>query len=162
MFTLFNGSAPSWNLLLLAFIEVMVVGWMYTAERLLKDLDEMGMKIHPILKIYWKVCWKFTTPIVLLVLVIFSWINFGHIQYEEYVYPTSIQILGYFITGCTLIWIPIFACVEISKKGTAELHPLLHPTAEWGRGNNLSYGGMDTFKDEGGKSTKEKQDSSNP
>ena len=140
MFTLFNESAPSWNLLLLAFIEVVVVGWIYGAGRLLKNLEEMEMKIHPVMKIYWLVCWKFTTPLVLLALVIFSWINFGHVKYEEYTYPTAIQILGYFITGCTLIWIPILTIIEIMKKGRNELYPLLHPTSEWGRGPPVSYG----------------------
>ena len=147
MFHLFNASAPSWNLLLLALIEVIVVGWNYGADRLLQNLDEMGMKIHPILKVYWKVCWIFTTPAVLSVLVIFSWINFGHVEYEGYVYPTVIQILGYFITGCTLIWIPIFAIVEINKKcKQGASYSLLHPTSEWGRADNITQyegiGGM--------------------
>ena len=97
---------------------------------------------------FWKICWKFTTPLVLLSLVVVSWINFGHVKYENYVYPTSIQILGYFITGCTLIWIPIFAVVEINNKGTGELYPLLHPTPEWGRRPVLSYGGIEGFIEE--------------
>ena len=143
MFTLFNQSAPSWNLLLLAFIEVVAVGWIYGAGTLLKNLEEMEMKIHPVLKIYWLMCWKFTTPLVLLALSIFSWINFGHVKYESYTYPTSIQILGYFITGCTLIWIPIFAIIEIKKKGRNEQYPLLHPTSEWGRGPPVIYGGVE-------------------
>jgi hypothetical protein len=30
------------------------------------------------------------------------------VTYEDgYVYPVGIQILGYLITGCTLIWIPV-------------------------------------------------------
>jgi hypothetical protein len=34
--------------------------------------------------------------------------TFGHVTYEDgYVYPVGIQILGYLITGCTLIWIPV-------------------------------------------------------
>ena len=160
MFTLFNDSAPSWNLLLLALVEVLVVGWMYGAERLLQDLDKMGMSIHPIMKIYWKICWKFTTPLVLFALVVFSWINFGHVIFEEYVYPIKIQILGYFITGCTLIWIPIFTIVEVNKKGIRELHLLLHPTAEWGRPSTPSYGGLGAFiegkEEDAVKSSKEK------
>ena len=150
MFTLFNDSAPSWNLLLLAFIEVVVVGWIYGAERVLHDLEDMGMKINPVLKIYWTVCWKCITPLSLLALVIFSWVNFGHVSYEENVYPTKIQVLGYFITGCTLIWIPIFAVIEIDKNckattRTNEVCPLLQPTAEWGRGPTLPYGCIDGF-----------------
>ena len=155
MFTLFNESAPSWNLLLLALIEVLVVGWIYGADRMLKDLEEMGMDIHPIMKIYWKLCWKFVTPIVLFVLLISALANFGHVSYEgSYTYPTGIQILGYFITGCTLVWVPIFAFIEINKKRTREFYPLLHPTTEWGRPEYGSF--VEGKEDDGSKSEREK------
>jgi hypothetical protein len=41
--------------------------------------------------------------------------TFGHVTYEDgYVYPIEVQILGYLITGCTLIWIPV---TEILQNG---------------------------------------------
>ena len=134
MFTLFNSSAPSWNLLLLALVEVVVVGWIYGSGRLLRDLDEMGMNIHPAMKIYWTACWKVVTPSVLVLLLCFSLSNFGHVSYEEYSYPISIQVLGYLVTGCTLVWIPIFLIIEIHRKRKSdEAYPLLTPTKHWGR-----------------------------
>ena len=59
-------------------------------------------------RLYWIICWKWLTPTILLVLLLMSWSTFGHVTYDNgYVYPLNIQILGYFITGCTVIWIPV-------------------------------------------------------
>lgn len=44
-----------------------------------------------------------------MLLMAFEIFNLGHIRYEDYVYPISIQLLGQAITGISLIWIPVFA-----------------------------------------------------
>ena len=49
------------------------------------------------------------SPAVLLILLIFDLINFGHIRYKDYIFPLSVQWLGQAITGISLIWIPVFA-----------------------------------------------------
>ena len=59
-------------------------------------------------RLYWKICWTFLTPVILFVLLIMAWTTFGKVQFDNgYVYPLGIQILGYLITGCTIIWIPV-------------------------------------------------------
>ena len=109
MFTLFNASAPSWNLLLFALLEVVVVAWLYGAENFLENVSgEMGIKLNRFTRLYWTICWKWLTPGILVVLLLMAWATFGHVTYEDgYVYPIQVQILGYLITGCTVIWIPV-------------------------------------------------------
>ncbi len=109
MFTLFNASAPSWNLLLFALLEVVVVAWLYGAENFLENLSgEMGIKLNRFTRLYWIVCWKWLTPGILVGLLLMAWATFGQVTYEDgYVYPIQVQILGYLITGCTVIWIPV-------------------------------------------------------
>ena len=54
MFTLFNASAPSWNLFVLTLLEVTATAWLYGAERyatIVQKLDVPGkwrlqMKMH--------------------------------------------------------------------------------------------------------------------
>ena len=41
MFTLFNESAPSWNLLLFALLEVILISWAYGADKFLDHLEDM-------------------------------------------------------------------------------------------------------------------------
>ena len=37
-FTLFNAAAPSWNLLLFTFLEVVAVSWIYGTDNVIKNL----------------------------------------------------------------------------------------------------------------------------
>ena len=79
---------------------------------------------------YWHICWKYVTPVVLLILLIFDLVNFGHIRFKEYVYPLTIQLLGQAITGISLIWIPIFAFLQkkSNNEGNDTKMWLLKPT----------------------------------
>ena len=45
MFTLFNASAPSWNLLLFALLEVVLVSWVYGVDTFLDNLTEMDINL---------------------------------------------------------------------------------------------------------------------
>jgi len=156
MFTLFNASAPSWNLFVLTLLEVTATAWLYGAERLLSNLEEIngGQKINPVLRWYWKSCWTVVTPAILSVLLVMA-LSLGRVEYEGYVYPVSIQALGYLITACTLVWIPIFAIIESRNSSSSPNsgQGLLRPTSEWGR--QISYGACATngnkkgCKDEG-------------
>ena len=85
-------------------------------------------------KVYWRFSWKYSTPLVLFTLLISDLSNFGHIKYEGYVYPLPVQLLGYAITGASLIWIPTMALIQ-RRNGTTSSNVdssaawLLKPTA---------------------------------
>merc|ERR1712012_13110 len=117
MFTLFNQSAPSWNLFVLTLLEVTTASWLYGADKLLRNLEEMnnGRAIHPVVKFYWKSTWSVVTPAILTVLLVMSLMSNlnTQVEHEGYVYPVGVQALGCLITACTLVWIPVFACLEL-------------------------------------------------
>lgn len=48
MFTLFDASAPSWNLLVFVLIEVLVVTRVYGLDRFLDNMEEMDIKLGKI------------------------------------------------------------------------------------------------------------------
>ena len=54
--------------------EVVASAWLYGSDRILNNLEEMnnGRKIHPALKLYWKVCWTYVTPSILIVLTVMA------------------------------------------------------------------------------------------
>jgi hypothetical protein len=120
MFTLFNESAPSWNLLLFAFLEVIIISWIYGVDKFLLHVEDMTVGLNYWLKGYWWVCWKYLTPLVLFTLLLLEFASFGHVRYEDYVYPLPIQLLGYGITGCSIVWIPIFSFLEQRKSTDAD------------------------------------------
>lgn len=51
MFTLFNNCAPSWNLILFAFLEVILMAWVYGIDNFLDNITEMLGGLHPIAKV---------------------------------------------------------------------------------------------------------------
>jgi len=135
MFNLFNESAPSWNLLLFALLEVLLVSWVYGVDRFLDNFAEMGMTMGPVVRQYWRFSWRFSTPCILFALLIISWSEFGHIGYQGQPYPMWVQVLGYLITGCTVVALPIFAVIEVGRRysDTADLlTTLIRPSKQWG------------------------------
>ena len=71
---------------------------------------------------------------MLFILLISDLSNFGHIKYEGYIYPLPVQLLGYAITGASLIWIPIMAILQQRKGDNSSSNAdsaawLLKPTA---------------------------------
>ena len=41
MFSLFNQAAPSWNLILFALLEVIIVAWIYGVDKFVEHISEM-------------------------------------------------------------------------------------------------------------------------
>jgi len=72
---------------------------MYGVDRFLDNLAQMEIKMTKWTRTYWRLSWKFSTPAILALLLIFSWHDFGQVGYKGEPYPVGIQILGYLITG---------------------------------------------------------------
>lgn len=141
MFILFERSALSWNLVVLGLLEVIIASWVYGSDKIISNLDEMKISHNWATRTYWKISWKFTTPLILTVLLIYSITNLGRVgMSEDYIYPTPIQALGGLITASTLIPIPAMALPEIFKSWrSGNYSSLLRETANWKR---QSYGSV--------------------
>ena len=101
----------SWNHLLITLLEVIAVGWMYGADRLWKNIEDMGITRHPFIKWYWIICWKFITPLILTILVVITFIN--KVQFEETWQNGTIRWL---INLTSVGIIPGFAIHEVIKR----------------------------------------------
>lgn len=61
---LFDWYAASISVIMICFVEVFIVGWTYGMKQFVADVEFMiGEKVHW----WWRLCWKFVTPIILLV-----------------------------------------------------------------------------------------------
>lgn len=66
-------SASGIILLTICFFESIVLGWIYGADRFYDNVYMMlGRKLSP----YFKICWKFITPLMTLVSIIIIILNF--------------------------------------------------------------------------------------
>eukprot|EP00091_Calanus_sinicus_P023242 TRINITY_DN7738_c0_g1_i1.p1 TRINITY_DN7738_c0_g1~~TRINITY_DN7738_c0_g1_i1.p1 ORF type:complete len:160 (+),score=25.70 TRINITY_DN7738_c0_g1_i1:223-702(+) len=118
-----------------ALLEVVLVSWVYGVDKFMENLSEMDINLPAPVKLYWKYSWKYTTPTILTILLMFSWYDFGHVGYNGVAYPFWVQILGYMITGCTLVALPIVGGCEVVKRypETTEIFSsLIRPTHQWG------------------------------
>jgi hypothetical protein len=49
----------------MAFIELIIISWFYGVDGFFKNVEEMKIKIPGFMKIYWKTCWLFITPLLI-------------------------------------------------------------------------------------------------
>ena len=59
--------SAGWGLLIMAVCEVIGVNWVYGGNRFIKDIEMMIGKKNWVFWLYWRACWFFITPLLLLV-----------------------------------------------------------------------------------------------
>ena len=135
MFELLDNTAGSWNLMVCGLIEVVIVAWIYGVNNFFDDIRKMGMKIPKAVEYYWKACWCFITPIVLLFLIIMYFVEHQPFSSGSYVFPKGIQVMGWLVPLATVAVIPIGGIHEIAiryNNGEKLGWALLQPKHSWG------------------------------
>ena len=137
MFDLLDNVSASWNIMLCALIEVVMVSWLYGITNFLNDIKTMGIKIPKVLEFYWRFCWRLVTPISILFLIIMQFVQFEPYQYGSYIYPIGIQILAWLIPSTSVVIILLIAIYQIGfiRGRGSDLIMLLRPSCEWGPQN---------------------------
>ncbi|TRY75205.1 hypothetical protein TCAL_04611 [Tigriopus californicus] len=126
-------------ILLMALIELIACSWFYGSGKILKHVEEMGMKIPVFMKWFWWICWTIVTPIIIAVVTILSWINAAGDEFLDYTFPTWVTVIGW---GLELVAVFILVLVSIAtiikrivaKKPWALIKPgpLMLPNKHWG------------------------------
>ena len=80
VFQLMDRTCASWNLIILALIEVILIAWIYGPNNFLSNVRDMDIKISKPMKIYWKVCWCFIAPITLFAMLVIKIIQYNPIH----------------------------------------------------------------------------------
>ncbi|XP_050074035.1 sodium-dependent dopamine transporter isoform X2 [Anopheles maculipalpis] len=130
-FQLLDRYAAGYSILIAVFFEAIAVSWIYGTvqlgeinlqsfyeqilyvlgtERFCNDIKDM-IGFAP--GIYWRVCWKFVAPLFLLFIIIYGLIGHEPLSYEDYVYPSWANVLGWCIAGSSMIMIPLMASYKL-------------------------------------------------
>uniref|UniRef100_A0A182FVQ6 Transporter n=1 Tax=Anopheles albimanus TaxID=7167 RepID=A0A182FVQ6_ANOAL len=119
--------------LVLAIAELIAIGWVYGVDRLCKDTEFM-LGHRP--NLYWRLCWRWITPALMLIILIYNLITLEPLMYKQYVYPTIAYDIGWCIFAFGLLQLPIWATYAVYKQGgktlTEKIKNSLKPTAAWG------------------------------
>ncbi|CAH1785613.1 unnamed protein product [Owenia fusiformis] len=133
--TLMDHFAVIWTFLICGFFECIAVAWFYGSSRFLKDINLM-IDIPPG-KIWWRICWTFICPAMVLFIIVFSSVRYTPVEYgKTYTYPDWATGIGWLLAGVSLMFIPITAVFKIitTKHGNIfqRIRYLCQPTMDWG------------------------------
>ncbi|XP_058119007.1 sodium-dependent nutrient amino acid transporter 1-like isoform X2 [Anopheles ziemanni] len=119
--------------LVLAIAELIAIGWVYGVDRLCKDTEFM-LGHRP--SLYWRLCWRWITPLLMFVILIYNLVTLEPLMYKQYVYPTIAYDIGWCIFAFGLMQLPIWGIYAIYKQSgktlTEKIRNSFKPTAAWG------------------------------
>ena len=144
VFELMDSTCASWNLIVLALVELILVAWIYGPNNFLSNVRDMDIKISMPIEIYWKVTLCFIAPTTLLTLIIIKLVQYQPVHIFKHlmegtgnaveISPAGVQFLAWFITlsPITVLIAIGFYQVWIRKKQGKPLGlAMLHPSHNW-------------------------------
>ena len=78
-----------WAILIIGTFECICIGWVYGVKRFRKDIEIMIGKRYTSYTTfwYWISAWSVVSPLLLIGLIIFSWIDYKPLKHANYIYP---------------------------------------------------------------------------
>ncbi|XP_054883421.1 sodium- and chloride-dependent neutral and basic amino acid transporter B(0+) [Poeciliopsis prolifica] len=133
--TIIDSFIASWVVLFLVFLEVVSVSYIYGVNRFIEDIEMMIGQKSPRFWLWWKTCWLFVTPFILLVILVWSLFTFSPPTYGDIRFPSWGLSLGWCMLAFVLLWLPVAAVYHLTKaKGTLvnRLMSVCAPSEDWG------------------------------
>ncbi|XP_025076147.1 sodium-dependent noradrenaline transporter-like isoform X2 [Pomacea canaliculata] len=133
VFTILDTFAAGTSILFTVLCQVIAVSWFYGIKQFCEDVEKMtGNKPS----IYWRICWKFVCPILLLIIVISSIISYVPLAYTTatgtYIYPFYANVIGWCIAMSSMLMIPGYALYKVlSTRGSLKERLALCISPEW-------------------------------
>ncbi|XP_078402384.1 sodium- and chloride-dependent neutral and basic amino acid transporter B(0+)-like [Cetorhinus maximus] len=128
--------SAGWGVLVVAIMEFTGLSWIYGLNRFIKDIEVMIGQKKWLFWLWWKLCWIFISPFLLVVVLIWSLITFAVPTYGAINYPGWATALGWCMIIFCIIWIPIVAIVKIVQAGGSNLWQKVvaasKPSPDWG------------------------------
>ncbi|GJQ70886.1 hypothetical protein Trydic_g803 [Trypoxylus dichotomus] len=96
---------PALSILFVVFVEAAGVCWLYGTENFARDIEKM-IGHRP--GLFWRMCWKYISPIFILVIFIFSLRNHAELLGDEYKYSDWSFSVGWALTASSIVCIPAY------------------------------------------------------
>ncbi|XP_046361791.1 sodium-dependent dopamine transporter-like isoform X1 [Haliotis rufescens] len=120
VFTMLDRFAAGTSIVFTVLCQVIAVSWFYGMKQFCDDIEAMtGSRPN----LYWRICWKFISPALLLIIVISSFASYTPLEYMtatgRYVYPEYANVIGWMIALSSMCMIPGYAIYKLAiTKGT--------------------------------------------
>jgi len=156
--TIMNNHSGTFPALVTGMVEVLVVSWIYGAERFLEDIRRMiGWKKsswwYASYRLYWNIMWRIATPILLFIILLASAVDFQPPEYGGYVFPYWAGLLGWMISFASMACIPLAFIYMVFEVDCTERIPRirfiglkdsLSPLPSWGNPEKQFYSMVNT------------------
>lgn len=132
IFSLMDTFGGGIGVLLIAIFELIALHWVYGVRRFSDDLKFM-IGYSP--SMFWKVCWVFIAPVLLMLLFIYSAITWENPKYNDVEYPDWGIATGWFLAAISVGMIPlVFILTFFKMLFTGKIRDLFKPASSWGPG----------------------------
>ncbi|XP_018586010.2 sodium-dependent proline transporter [Scleropages formosus] len=144
-FTLIDSFSTSFGLIIITLFMCLGISFFYGVNQFCQDIIDMICRCPPWCSkvlLYFKACWVFCTPFVLLFILTYIFIDMYNtpLRYGSYVYPRWGKALGVCMGAVCCLQIPVWAVVAMSNEsGTLRdrYTKAIRPLNSW-RVNNLN------------------------
>uniref|UniRef100_A0AAY4AWN4 Transporter n=1 Tax=Denticeps clupeoides TaxID=299321 RepID=A0AAY4AWN4_9TELE len=130
---LMDNYAASFSLVIISCIMCICIMYVYGHKNYFKDV-EMMLGFPP--PIFFRVCWRFVSPVIITFILIFTVIQYKPITYNDYVYPGWSVFIGFCMALSSVICIPLYALYKIAVSDGAtfleRLKNSVKPDPTWG------------------------------
>ncbi|KAM9170740.1 sodium-dependent proline transporter-like isoform 1-T2 [Pangshura tecta] len=138
-FTLIDAYSTSFGLIIITLFMCIGIAFCYGVNQFCRDIVDMICRCPPWcskLVLYFKACWVFITPCLLLFILIYIFLETYHtsLHYGAYAYPRWGKALGVCMGTVTCIQIPLWALVAICRESgtlTDRFRKAIHPLNSW-------------------------------
>ncbi|XP_021912916.1 sodium-dependent nutrient amino acid transporter 1-like isoform X1 [Zootermopsis nevadensis] len=146
--TLVDFYGANFTVFILGTIEMIGIAWVYGVDNLAEDLEFMlGKKLG----IYWRLCWGFITPVLMLVILVYSIAIMQPETYHDEPFPTSAYGAGWFLLAFGVLQLPLWGLFVIFKKRDGSLLEAIKSAFQhselWRPMNNKTYKEWKEFKE---------------
>ncbi|KAJ4442663.1 hypothetical protein ANN_04252 [Periplaneta americana] len=146
--TLVDFYGANFTVFILGAIEIVGVSWIYGLENFCNDLEFMvGRKVSP----YWRICWGIITPVLMIVILVYSIASMQPLTYNKLFFPASATGAGWVLFAFGVIQFPIWAFIVMLKRKDESLFEMIKsafkPSELWRPNNSKIYEDWKAFKE---------------
>uniref|UniRef100_A0A7E4V3A1 Transporter n=1 Tax=Panagrellus redivivus TaxID=6233 RepID=A0A7E4V3A1_PANRE len=124
----------SWPLIIIAFLECMVICWVYGVDNFLDNVKWMT-RFYPPVYLYWRVLWKYLCPIMFMAILSFVWLEYKPVHYDSVSFPMWAHCVGWAISLSPIIitfFVAIIKFIMTPGSCAKRWRDLLCPDDDWG------------------------------
>ncbi|XP_001355135.1 sodium-dependent nutrient amino acid transporter 1 [Drosophila pseudoobscura] len=147
--TLVDFYGGTYVVFILAIFELAGIVWIYGMQNFCDDVEFMCNRR---VSLYWRVCWSFFTPVMMIVIFIYSMVTIEPITYSEQFFPEAGNVAGWLLFGIGAAQFPLWWMWYISHHREGSLGQSfvasLRPSDKWGPANPETKRQWVIFKNE--------------